>query len=805
MHEAVKPPLYREMGLSEDEYKTILRELGREPTLTELGMFGVLWSEHCSYKSSKPILKFFKNYQRASEMGVLENAGVVDIGDGIGIAFKVESHNHPSAVEPFQGAATGVGGIIRDVLSMGARPIACLDSLRFGDITRPENNLDRRLFDQVVQGIGNYGNCIGVPTVAGEVHFHPKYSGSPVVNAMCIGLVPLDKIASSIAKGVGNSIVYLGSATGRDGIHGATFASEVLGEDSEEKRPSVQIGDPFAGKLLVEATLEALATGAIVSLQDMGAAGLTCSTCEMSARGGVGMEIDLDKVPLRDSTMNPYEIMLSESQERMLAVVEKGREDEVIGIFRKWSLPAVVIGEVTNTKRVVVKKNGKVEADIPADFIVNGCPTVFLDADEPEIVQKATRWSPSSLPEPASYEKVLLALLSSPNIAAKNWVFEQYDTSVQTRTTLGPGKGDAAVLFLRENSKGIVAKIDGNGVWTNANPYVGGQLALLEAARNVACAGGMPLAATDCLNFGNPNDPKVYYQFREAVRGIADASEKLKIPIVSGNVSFYNETQDGAILPTPTVGVVGVLENAKKRVPIGFPNGIGYVYIAGCYGRSARQEGLGASEYLRVVHGIEDGSPEPPDLEGELGLIRFLVHAIEQELFVCAHDISEGGVAVALAEMCCLGEAGCFALIDPQEHFQRHILAPLLERMARGKLAPDDTIQRAILDSEMQFNPWTYSERRDAHLFGELSGRALFGISAEGFRNGNLEKVFDLASEFGIFVHCLGTYDSSRSSLQIVAPSQSLLEVELEKLRETYFNAIPEIMERGQSQIGFKL
>jgi len=378
MQKAVEPWIYEEMGLSEDEYKTILRELGREPTLTELGMFGVLWSEHCSYKSSKPILKFFKNYQRASEMGVLENAGVVDIGDGIGVAFKVESHNHPSAVEPFQGAATGVGGIIRDVLSMGARPIACLDSLRFGDITQPENDTDRRLFDQVVQGIGNYGNCIGVPTVAGEVHFHPRYSGSPVVNAMCIGLLSLDRIASSIAKGVGNSVLYLGSATGRDGIHGATFASEVLGEESEGKRPNVQIGDPFAGKLLVEATLEALATGAIVSIQDMGAAGLTCSTCEMSARGGVGMEIDLDKVPLRDSTMNAYEIMLSESQERMLAVVEKGREREVIEIFHKWGLPAVVIGEVTDTKRIVVRKNGQIEADLPADFIVNGCPTVFL-------------------------------------------------------------------------------------------------------------------------------------------------------------------------------------------------------------------------------------------------------------------------------------------------------------------------------------------------------------------------------------------------------------------------------------------
>lgn len=792
--ETAEQAAYAAMGLSGEEYKSIVAGLGREPTYTELGMFAVLWSEHCSYKSSKEVLKLFSRYRQSTEGEGLENAGVVDIGDNIGIAFKIESHNHPSAVEPYEGAATGVGGIIRDVLTMGARPIASLNSLRFGDIQT--NPADRRLFDRVVQGIGGYGNCIGVPTIAGEVSFHERYSGNPLVNAMCIGRLNVDKIATATARGEGNPVLYLGSATGRDGIHGATFASEVLDEDSDAKRPNVQIGDPFAGKLLIEATLEALDTGAVVAIQDMGAAGLTCSTCEMSAKGEVGMEINLDLVPLRDKTMTSYEIMLSESQERMLAVVEKGREQEILDIFHKWGLPAEKIGFVKGDGFVTVTHMGKVEARVPALFISDGCPMLQLSAEEPTNVPAARCYDAGNIPETKDVANSLLKLLASPSLASKRWVFEQYDYTVQTQTSVWPGQADAAVLILRGTDKGVSAKVDGNGRWTYADPFTGGQLALIEAARNVACTGALPRAATDCLNFGNPNDPRVYWQFREAVRGIASAAEALDIPVLSGNVSFYNETEQGEVLPTPTVGVVGSLESGKKRIGIAFPDGRGYIYLITGYEKPAHQQGLGASEYARIVHGIEDGAPQPPDLDTEKALIKTLVAAASEELIDAAHDISEGGLAFALAEMCIAGSAGCHVLLDSEEHYRRHILSPVLEQWTSGGSMPSESIINSIIDAERERDPWEFSNRTDARLFGELPGRVLVAVSAERMKQGAVTRLAIIASENDLRINCIGTFDGSGKTLELLSSSHAIASVQVDAMREAYQNSIPEVMQQ---------
>jgi phosphoribosylformylglycinamidine synthase len=775
---------YSAMGLSDSEYKAIVDFLKREPTYTELGMFAVLWSEHCSYKTSKNVLKFFSNYKKAVDGDGLENAGIVPIGDNIGIAFKVESHNHPSAVEPYEGAATGVGGIIRDILTMGARPIASLNSLRFGDLSSAE---DRRLFDGVVRGIGGYGNCIGVPTVAGEVAFHPRFSGNPLVNAMCIGRLDTSYIATAAAQGVGNPVLYLGSATGRDGIHGASFASEVLGEDSDAKRPNVQIGDPFAGKLLIEATLEALKTGAIVAIQDMGAAGLTCSTCEMSEKGGVGMDVDLDKVPLRDETMSSYEIMLSESQERMLAVVTSGRETEVLDVFHKWGLPAVVVGSVTGDGIVAVRHRGHVEARVPVDFICNGCPILDMQYEEPAYSLEAAAFSIADVPQP-NYGDTLLQLLSSPTIASKRWVYEQYDSTVQTQTALKPGRGDAAVLALRDTNKGIATKIDCNSLATYFDPYTGGQWAMVEAARNVACTGARPAAATDCLNFGNPNKPHVYWQFREAVRGIADAAEALQTPILSGNVSFYNETDKGEVLPTPTIGVVGVLENAADRLPMGFPAGRGYIYLLFGEEHKAAHEGLGASEYLRTVHGIENGKPKPCHLGVERSIIDFMVGAAGEQMVDCAHDLSEGGLAVALAEMCIAGGCGAHALVDAGEHYQRHVFGPMLDKMQ----GLSQEVLASLIDVARVDDPWLYSKRMDARLFGEIPGRVLLGISTEKMKN--IDRLGELARSLGLFLHPIGTFDSSVRYLQFMNPGGSVLKVSVDEIANAYEGAIPSLM-----------
>jgi len=646
------------MGLRESEYELILNLHGREPSLTELGMFAVMWSEHCGYKYSRPVLSAFKKYKEAMEGEGLENAGIVDIGDGLGVTMKVESHNHPSAVEPYQGAATGVGGIIRDILTMGARPIASLNSLRFGPIQHghsadPTVERNRYLLEHVVAGIAGYGNCVGVPTVAGEVGFHPRYSGNPLVNAMCVGILRLDEVTTAAAQGVDNPVIYLGSPTGRDGIHGATFASEALDEESDAKRPNVQIGDPFAEKLLIEATLEALQTGAIVAIQDMGAAGLTCSTVEMASKGGVGMNVDLDLVPMREQDMSAYELMLSESQERMLAVAEKGREGEVLAVFRKWGLKAEVIGHVTDDGVVTVTRHGEVEASVNPKLLTDECPVYFMEATEPQYFRNAGRFDPTTLP-PKDLKTSLLILLASPEIASKRWIYEQYDQQVQTQTVLTPGKSDAAVLAPRGTQKGLAVKIDGNARYTYLHPYRGGLLATAEAARNVACTGAKPVAATDGLNFGSPEEPHVYWQFKEAVQGIADAAEALGTPVISGNVSFYNQSELGEVLPTPLIGTLGVLENVSDALTMA-PRGSGKLALVEVPIDNPEQLGLGASAYLAYVHGIEDGWPVAPDLAGERRLAEFLVSAASKKAIVSAHDLSDGGLGVALGEIALQG------------------------------------------------------------------------------------------------------------------------------------------------------
>lgn len=621
-------------------------------------MFAVMWSEHCGYKYSRPVLAYFKNYKEAMEGEGLENAGVVDIGDGLGVTMKVESHNHPSAVEPYQGAATGVGGIIRDILTMGARPIAGLNSLRFGPIRDGEAapeviERNRFLFEHIVAGIAGYGNCVGVPTVAGEVGFHPRYSGNPLVNAMCVGMLRLDEVTTAGAAGIGNPVIYLGSATGKDGIHGATFASDALGEDSDAKRPNVQIGDPFAEKLLIEATLEALKTGAIVAIQDMGAAGLTCSTVEMASKGSVGMSVDLDLVPMRESDMTAYELMLSESQERMLCVAFAGREGEVLDVFRKWGLKAEVIGHVTDDGIVTVTRHGEIAAQVDPKLLTDHCPVYKSKIEEPEYFRRAAQFDPSSLP-PVDLHKALLTILSAPEVASKRWIFEQYDQQVQTQTSLSFGRGDAAILAPRGTKKGLALKIDGNARQTYLHPYRGGLLAVAEAARNVACTGAKPVAATDGLNFGNPTYPHVYWQFERAVKGIADACEGLATPVISGNVSFYNESDLGEVPPTPLIGMLGVLENAADGLPSA-PSEICDLFLLSVPEVEVEQGGLGASAFVAYVHDLEDGYPVAPSLEGEKRLASAMVEIASSQAALSAHDLSEGGLAVAAAEIAIAG------------------------------------------------------------------------------------------------------------------------------------------------------
>ncbi|WP_067839052.1 phosphoribosylformylglycinamidine synthase subunit PurL [Amphibacillus sediminis] len=631
---------YREMGLTDEEYQSIVRILGRRPNFTETGIFSVMWSEHCSYKTSKPLLRKFPTKGPHVLQGPGEGAGIVDIGDGQAVAFKIESHNHPSAVEPYQGAATGVGGIIRDIFSMGARPIAVLNSLRFGQLT---TGRVKYLFEEVVHGIAGYGNCVGVPTVGGEVQFDDCYEGNPLVNAMCVGLIDHKDIQQGIAAGLGNTVLYVGSKTGRDGIHGATFASEDLTEDSESKRSNVQVGDPFMEKLLIEACLEAIQSDALVGIQDMGAAGLTSSASEMASKAGMGLELNLDLIPQREANMSAYEMMLSESQERMLLVVTKGREQEIIDIFEKYSLEAVAVGKVTADKQFRLQHQGKVVCDIPVDTLAEDAPVYHKPAKVPEYYQ-AFQAMPAYLPAVDNHQQVLEQLLAQPTIASKEYVYDQYDSMVQANTAVAPGS-DAAVIRIRDYDKAIAITTDCNARYIYLDPRTGGQIAVAEAARNIVSSGAKPLALTDGLNFGNPDKPENFWQMEQSVEGMAEASLALNTPVISGNVSLYNESNGQAIFPTPIVGMVGLHESTQHITTSSFKQPGDLIIVIG----ETKPE-FGGSELQNLLEGKYFGHAPTLDLEIEAKRQSQLLKAIQAGLIQSAHDISEGGLAVALSE-----------------------------------------------------------------------------------------------------------------------------------------------------------
>ncbi len=688
--ERITLDLVRAHGLTEEEYEKIKDMLGREPNFTELGIFSVMWSEHCSYKSSKPLLRMFptsgKNILiKAGE----ENAGVVDIGEGLAVVMKMESHNHPSAVDPFQGAATGVGGIIRDIFTMGARPIALLDSLRFGHLG---NGRNRYLFDGVVGGIAAYGNCMGIPTVGGEVYFDETYEGNPLVNVMCVGVARRDNLVKARASGLGNPVFYVGADTGRDGLGGASFASRELTEKSDKDRPAVQIGDPFKEKLLLEACLELLNTGVVVGMQDMGAAGLTSSTSETASRGNSGMRIDLSLVPRREKGMIPYELMLSESQERMLVIIKRGKERETRRIFDKWDLHAVPIGRVTDDGYLTVLDEDRRVAEIPARFLTEDAPVYMREEREPEYLRKIKDVSISTIPEPPDYDDVLKILLASPTISSKRWVYEQYDHMVRTDTVLRPG-GDAAVIRIKGTEKAIALTCDGNSRYCFLDPYEGGKIAVAEAARNVVCVGAKPLAVTNCLNFGNPTKPYIFWQFRRCVEGMADACGILETPVSGGNVSFYNENPKGAIDPTPVVGMLGLIEKMDFLCTPWFKKKGDLIILLGeCRGE------IGGSEYLQLIHGLKAGQIPRLDLERERAVQNTCLEVIRAHLVSSAHDCSEGGLAVALAE-CCISNSG----------------------KERG----------AII--ELEAFPEILCIRMDALLFGETQSRILISCHPRNF------------------------------------------------------------------------
>jgi phosphoribosylformylglycinamidine synthase len=730
----ITPELVAEHNLSEEEYARILRILGREPNLVELGIFSAMWSEHCSYKSSRVHLKKFPTSGPRVIQGPGENAGIVDIGDGLAVAFKMESHNHPSFIEPYQGAATGVGGILRDIFTMGARPIASLNSLRFGAIDAPRM---RHLVDGVVRGIAGYGNCMGIPTVGGETTFHPGYNGNILVNVMNVGIVRKDRIFLGRAEGAGNPVVYVGSKTGRDGIHGATMASEEFaGDQTKQKRPAVQVGDPFTEKLLLEACLELFETDAVVGIQDMGAAGLTSSAFEMAGRAGSGVELDLSKVPVRETGMTPYEIMLSESQERMLLVARRDRLDRVFEIFRKWDLDAAEIGRVTDSGRVVLFFEGKIVADLPAEPLSSEAPVYDRPRAAPA-APPAPRWPGE--PEPPDYGDCLRRILASPNVARKSWIWTQYDHMVGTNTVERPG-GDAAIVRIKGTKKALALKSDVNPFFCALDPCRGGALAVAEAARSVACAGARPLAITDCLNFGNPEKPEVMGQFEAAVRGISDACRALDIPVVSGNVSFYNETDGRAIPPTPTVGMVGLLEDVEKRVRMPFRREGDVLAILG----DTRDE-LGGSEFLRVVRGRDEGPCPEVDLAAEKRLIDLLAALAEAGKLASAHDVSDGGLAVALAE--CAMTSG---------------------------LGMDVGLQSDV--------------RPSAALFGETTARALisFGADQEG-------AVVETSERFAVPFRIIGRVVGDR--LRIALRELVLINESVAVLSGTWTNAFSRAME----------
>ena len=726
-----------EHGLIEEEYNRILKILGRTPTFTELGIFSVMWSEHCSYKNSIAQLKTLpRSGGRLLVAAGEENAGLIDIGDDLAVAFKIESHNHPSAVEPYQGAATGVGGIMRDIFTMGARPIASLNSLRFGSL---KDARTRYLFDGVVRGIGDYGNSFGVPTVAGEVYFDESYQGNPLVNAMAVGIVNKKHIASAVAKGVGNPVMIVGSSTGRDGIHGATFASEEISEKSESKRPSVQVGDPFTEKLLLEATLEIIKNGWLIGIQDMGAAGISCSTSEMSAKGKSGMKINLDKVPLREDGMTAYEIMLSESQERMLCCVKKGYEEKVKAVFEKWDLNCEIIGEVTDDGLLHVDYQGERKASIPAFELVlgGGAPVYIREQKEPEYLKETRKFDQYSLPEPKDLRETFSKVFSSPNIVSKQWVYHQYDSMVRTNTIVGPGC-DSAVIYIKGTTKALAMKTDCNSRYVYLNPKEGTKIAVAECARNIVCSGGIPLGVTNCLNFGNPYKPEVYWQFAQAIAGMGEACRKFDTPVTGGNVSFYNESPDTAVYPTPTIGMVGLVEDLNHITTSYFKDEGDVIYILG-----EDKEELGGSEYLKIIYNIVSGDCPEIDLDKEKKLQETIFSLIKKGFIKSAHDISEGGIVSALAECCIIN-------------------------------------QEKQIGCEVEI---TIKSRVDFTLFSESQSRIIVSIS-----NSN-QKDFELElNDAGIPFYKLGLVQGKSMIIK------NVFEISLEELSDIYFNTIPKIM-----------
>jgi len=745
----ITPELVAEHGLTPFEYERLVNMLERTPTFTELGVISALWSEHCSYKHSRPVLKTLPTEAPWVLQGPGENAGVISIGDGLAVAFKIESHNHPSAVEPYQGAATGVGGILRDVFTMGARPIAMLNSLRFGSLETPRV---RYLVAGVVKGIGDYGNCMGVPTVAGEVMFDAAYEGNPLVNAMCVGIMKEEELIRAKAEGIGNPVIAVGARTGRDGIHGASFASEDLSDENEAKRPRVQVGDPFTEKLLLEASLELIRSGHIVAIQDMGAAGLTSSSAEMAERGDVGVTIDTLKVPVRESGMTPYEILLSESQERMLVVAKKGHDGEVKKILAKWDLIAEVIGEVIAEPVYRVTEGDKVVAEFPGTRLVTDCPQYHPEAKESdEAIARRNRdvHLITELPSESDPAWTLERLLQAPTIASKYWIHRQYDSTVRTSTVMGPGHADAAVLRIRGTKKALAVKTDCNGRYVFLDPRVGGRIAVAEAARNVACTGATPRAITNCLNFGNPKKPEVFFQFREAVYGMGDACRALETPVTGGNVSLYNENPQGAVYPTPTIGMVGVLEDASHATGLRFTTAGDTVVLLG-----ENTDELGGSEYLSWVHGVVAGAPPRCDLEGEKQLIDALLEAIRAGHVRSAHDCSEGGLAVALAESCIADRA-------------------------------------KPMGAEINLDSWQALIPR-ALFFGEAQGRVVVSTA-------NAEAVLSIAKAHRVPARIIGRVTEASTGLTITS-GKSRLAISAERMIDAYHEAIPRAMSRAAAE-----
>jgi phosphoribosylformylglycinamidine synthase subunit PurL len=719
---AVTAELIAAHGLTAEEYQKIVKELGRELNYTELGVFSVMWSEHCSYKSSRYYLKNLPTEGRHVLQGPGENAGVVDIGGGLAVAFKMESHNHPSFIEPYQGAATGVGGILRDIFTMGARPVASLDSLRFGAIDHPRT---RYLLSGVVAGIGGYGNCIGVPTVGGECYFDECYNANILVNAFTLGIVKKNRIFTGIARGAGNPVIYVGSKTGRDGIHGATMASESFSEEKEQRRPTVQVGDPFTEKLLLEACLELMEKDFIIGIQDMGAAGLTSSSAEMAGRGGCGIELDLSAVPLREKGMTPYEILLSESQERMLLVARRGTESEIQKIFEKWDLDAVVIGKVTDDQQFRALWHDYEVARIPIRALTKDAPAYQRMAARPVYQEQVQQLDLAKLKEPGDLNVALKQLLGSPNIASKEWIYRQYDHYVRSNTVIAPG-ADAAVIRIKGTHKGLALTVDGNSRYCYLDPYVGGVLAVAEAARNLACVGARPIGLTDCLNFGSPENPEVMWQFAQVIQGMRSACLALNVPVVSGNVSFYNETDGVPIYPTPTIGMVGLIEKIDRVVTPWFKASGDVVVLLG-----RTREELGGSEYLKWIHGITRGTPPWIDLKMESAVQRCCTEAIEQKVLCSAHDVSDGGMAVTLAECCVGGEKPVGVRIDSRE-------------MIRG----------------------------DALLFSESQSRIIVSLKEQ-----NLDKLREITARHSVPMQVIGTVGGTRFVFQ------PLVQVSVEELK----------------------